>query len=62
MCQEIKILNRTIRWCDGKLEYEADSRHAEAIIEECEVQSGRITKTPGILRIMRRTMQRRSRR
>ena len=35
LSKEIKILNRFIRWCGDKLEYEADSRHAEIIIEEC---------------------------
>ena len=46
LSKEIKILNRLIRWCGDKLEYEADSRHAEMIIEECEVQSWRAAKTP----------------
>ena len=45
LSKEIKILNRSIRWCGDKLEYEADSRHAEVIIEECEVQSWRAAKT-----------------
>ena len=44
----IKILNRFIRWCGNKLEYEADSRHAEIIIEECQVQSWRAAKTPRV--------------
>ena len=48
LSKEIKILNRSIRWCGDKLEYEADSRHAEVIIEECEVQSWRAAKTPGV--------------
>ena len=46
LSKEIKILNRSIRWCGDKLENEADSRHADLIIEECEVQSCRATKTP----------------
>ena len=46
--KEIKILNRLIRWCGDKLEFEADSRHAEIIIEEGEVQSWRAAKTPGV--------------
>ena len=48
LSKEIKILNRLIRWCGDKLEYEADSRHAEVIIEECDVQSWRAAKTPGV--------------
>ena len=48
LSQEVKILNRTIRWCGDKLEYEADGRHAEVIIEACEVQSCREAKTPGV--------------
>ena len=47
LCLQIKILNRSIR-CGDKLEYEADSRHAEVIVEECEVQSWRTAKTPGV--------------
>ena len=40
-----KILNSSILLCCDKLEYE---RHAEVIIEECEVQSCRAAKTPGV--------------
>ena len=36
LSKEIKIFNRSTWWCGDKLEYEADSRHAEVIIEECE--------------------------
>ena len=39
LSEEIKILNRSIRWCGG---------HAEVIIEECEVQNCRAAKTPGV--------------
>ena len=31
--KEITILNRTVRWKDDEIEYEADSRHAEKIWE-----------------------------
>ena len=48
LSKEIKIFNRSIRWCGDKLEYEADSRHAEVIIQECEVQRCRAAKTPGV--------------
>ena len=46
LSKEIEIPNRLIRSCGDKLEYEADSRHAEIIIEVCEVQSWRAAKTP----------------
>ena len=45
LSNEIKILNRSTRWCGDKLECKADSRHAEVIIEECEVQSWRAGNT-----------------
>jgi hypothetical protein len=48
LSKEVKILNRTIRWCQDKIEYEADSRHAEVIIEVCEVKSGKVVRTPGV--------------
>ena len=48
LSKEIKILNRSIRWCGDKMEYEADSWHAEMIIEECEAQSWRAAKTLGV--------------
>jgi hypothetical protein len=48
LSKEVKILNRTIRWCGDKLEYEADSKHAEVIIEDCEAQNCRVAKTPGV--------------
>ena len=48
LSKAIKILNTLIRWCGDKLEYEADSRHAEIIVEECEVQCWRAAKTPGV--------------
>ena len=48
LSKETKMLNRSIRWCGDELEYEADSSHAEVIIEECEVQSCRAAKTPGV--------------
>ena len=47
LSKEVKIPNRSIRWCSDKLKYEADSRHAE-IVEECEAQSCREAKTHGV--------------
>ena len=48
LIKEIKLLNRLIRWCVDKLEHEADRRHAELIVEDCEVQSWRAAKTPRV--------------
>jgi hypothetical protein len=50
--KEVKILNRTLRWCEDKIEYEADHRHAEIIIEECEVMCGKVVKTPGVTEVI----------
>ena len=30
----VTILNRQLAWRDGKIEYEADEKHAKTIIEE----------------------------
>jgi hypothetical protein len=48
MVQEVGILNRKLRWMEDKIEYEADSRHADVIIEECEVMSMKPSKVPGV--------------
>ena len=47
MKQVVKILNRTLRWGSDGIEYEADPRHAEIIISECEVKNQKPMKTPG---------------
>ena len=47
MKKEVSILNRTFRWKSDMIEYEAGSRHVEIIIEECEVISCKIARTPG---------------
>ena len=49
----MKILNRTLRWCEDRIEYEADHRHAEIIIEECEVLCGTVVETPGVVSLVR---------
>ena len=46
MVREVSILNRTLRWKENMIEYEADSRHAQVIVEECEVMSAKASKTP----------------
>ena len=47
LAQELQILNRTIRWAEDGIEYEADQKHARLIMQECEVLSSRQSKTPG---------------
>ena len=46
--KELRILNRIIRWGRDVLEYEADQRHAEAIIDAMKVKGMRPVSTPGI--------------
>jgi hypothetical protein len=36
--KEIRILNRMIRWSEGCIEYEADDKHAKAIVKELGLQ------------------------
>ena len=47
MKQEVRILNRTLRWGKKGIEYEADDRHAIKIMQECAVMNARAPKTPG---------------
>ena len=47
--KKISILNRTIRWTEAAIEYEADGRHDDIIIEECEALSSKPMKTPGVV-------------
>lgn len=46
--QEIRILNRTIRWTRGGIEYEADPRHAQQVVEDLELQLSKGVSTPGV--------------
>ena len=46
MKQEVRILNRTLRWGKKGIEYEADDRHAIKIMQECAVMNVRASKTP----------------
>ena len=48
LSKEVKIFNRSRRWCSDKLEYEADTRHAVVIIEDCVETSCRAAKTTGV--------------
>ena len=36
--QEVKILNRSVRWTASGLEYEADQRHVRVVLEQLELQ------------------------
>ncbi len=47
MKREVKILNRTLRWTQDGIEYESDPKHAELVVRECEVETGRIARFPG---------------
>ena len=47
--KELRILNRIIRWTSNGLEYEADQRHAEAVVSELAEEKGnRPVSTPGL--------------
>ena len=45
--QEIRVLNRTLRWTDVGVEYEADQKHSELIIKSMEVENATPAPTPG---------------
>ena len=45
---EIRILNRTIRWCEDGISYEPDQRHAEIIVEAMNVLGAKGAPTPAI--------------
>jgi len=46
--QEVRILNRIIRWTKDGLEYEPDQRHAERIVAELGLEKCRPVSTPCI--------------
>ena len=43
---EVRVLNRILRWTDGGLEYEPDQRHADIIIEQAGVKHCNPVSTP----------------
>ena len=47
MEQEIRVLNRTIRWTPEGIEYEPDQRHAEIVIDQLNLTSAKPVATPG---------------
>ena len=44
--QEIKVLNRVVRWSLHGLEYETDQRHAELVIKELGLATAKPVSTP----------------
>ena len=44
---EIRVLNRVIRWTKDGLEYEPDQRHAEIAIRELGLEASKAVSTPG---------------
>ena len=46
--QEVKILNKIVRWTDTGVELEADPRHAEIVIRELGLTSAALSKVPGV--------------
>lgn len=44
--QDMKVLNRCIRWTAQGIEYEADPRHRQAILKELELESCKPVSTP----------------
>ena len=47
-CKRGFILNRAIRWTEEGLEYEADPRQAERLLEETGLEGANATATPGV--------------
>ena len=45
---EIRILNRIVRIIDRGLEYEADARHVELIVESLQLQDSKPVTSPGV--------------
>ena len=45
---EIRILNRIVRITDRGLEYEADPRHVELIVESLQLQDSKPVTSPGV--------------
>ena len=48
LSQDVKILNRTLRWTQVGIEYEADLKHAGLIVKETETANMKKCNTPGI--------------
>ena len=50
--REATCLNRVIRWCDHGLEYEADPRQVEKLVEALELEGANSCVTPGLKPLM----------
>jgi hypothetical protein len=46
--KEGRVLNRVIRWLDGRIEYECDPRQIERLIAECGLDGAKAVATPGL--------------
>ena len=46
--KEGSCLNRIMRWCEGRIEYEADPRQAEKLAAECGLEGAKAVATPGV--------------
>ena len=46
--KEVRVLNRIIRWCEDRIEYEADPRQVERLISECGLDGANGVATPGV--------------
>jgi hypothetical protein len=46
--QEVRILNRTLRWTKSGIEYEPDAKHAALIIKHLKLEGSKGVTTPGI--------------
>ncbi len=46
--KEGRVLNRIIRWCGDRVEYEADPRQVERLVAECGLEGANAVATPGV--------------
>ena len=44
----MRVLNRVVEWTDHGIQYEADQRHAELLIEMLNLKDAKGVDTPGI--------------
>ena len=47
-CSEVRVLNRILRWTSEGVEYEADPRHAEIVLQDMKAKGRRPVATPGM--------------
>ena len=45
--KEVRVLNRILRWTSEGIEYEADPRHAEIILQQLNIEACKPVVTPG---------------